>query len=425
MERFGYAYIKCYGELVGKSHKNEKLKKDLPCQDRALCLQGNGVSAAVLSDGCGSSDISQYGSEITTNAVAHLLVDRFDELYQIDFATEQIKFRKCIIDAVVESQIEFIKNNPEIFEAYKARNAEKYRAYCEKSSELSFYVQALNATLLFFAEKDGKYLMGQVGDGILGAVIDDKLKIVLEEKKEGEINGTFYPSNIYDYAQKDEKWYNSSAFQLKKPQNVNINAVILTSDGSDAFFKREGDNFHKRYAGVKPLFSKILNAGSEEAANQILREEYLTRLVEASSAQDDCSVAILLKPSLDIESVEYVVKEYPRPVAEPPVKPADSTVREENGTASQQTAYPEVPSEYYEGIDEGIRTKIFVYARHEALDPAALFKTYRESIVRSINTGGSVDPDEARQCYELLKRADPFLVEDEGRIRRVSDESKK
>lgn len=324
-----YRYKMCYGELQGKSH----IPKNIPCQDKALCLFKNGVSVAVLSDGCGSAVYSHYGSDITTRVTAELLTEKFDELYAYDFnnEVEQNTYRKTIINNVITAQIAFINEHPEMFEKYKEDNIEKYKLYAEKNKEMNFFLKALDATLLFFAEKDGKYLMAIVGDGVVGAVVDDKLKIVLEEKKEGEVNGTYYPSTIYGLANVnglDEneilKRYSHPAFQLRKTDRVKINGVILTTDGCEAFFERVGDNFHKRYTGVTGLFDKIINSETFEDAQKVLAEQYLPRLVQMSPSRDDCGVSILVSPECVIN--ERVIKEYPRPVIEERKVPTNTVV---------------------------------------------------------------------------------------------------
>ena len=337
-------FLMCYGEQVGKSH----LPNNIPCQDKALCSYQNGVYVAALSDGCGSSDLSHYGSDITVKTVVELFIEKFDEIYNTDFRNDQLSIRKLIIDSIINNEIKFISENESIFEESRNKNSEKYQeylkngfkkylskkgvgcdsidSYIEKNkTEFEDYVnnegkfnydlQNLNATLIFAATKDGKYILGQVGDGVLGALVDDKLKIVLEENKTGTKNGTFYPSNIYNFAKEDQLWYCHSSFQLKKPSNAgNINAFILTSDGVEAFFKKINDNFHKSYAGVRPLFQQITKAENLEQANLLLKNDWLPRLVDMSPSRDDCSVAILVKPDFVIS--EYTVKEYPRPTEE-------------------------------------------------------------------------------------------------------------
>ena len=102
----------------------------------------------------------------------------------IDLNKNQLNFRKTIVDTVIEAENKFITENPEQFNDYKDRNIEKYNEYVEHKTENSFFLESLNATLLFFAEKDGRYLMGQIGDGVIGVILDDKTKNRFRRKKE-------------------------------------------------------------------------------------------------------------------------------------------------------------------------------------------------------------------------------------------------
>ncbi len=301
-----------YGEMVGKSH----LPKQIPCQDKALCACENGVSVAVVSDGCGSSDISQYGSDTTTKALCKLFTEKFDEVYD----AEILDTRKIIVDAIVDGLKQFISENIEIFEEYKVTHADKYAEFTQKHTEEAFYLDCLNATALFVAEKDGKYMIGQIGDGVIGAVIGNKLKIIMEEKKEEEVNGTFYPTSLYAFAQKDPRWYGSSRFQLKKPRNAVVQAFILSTDGVDSFFDLRTP-FQKKYtSGVDKLFRGTVEAESFEQGQKILTEGFLPALVEGSRSRDDCGVAVMVRGDYAID--EYVVTQYERPkMEETPVVP--------------------------------------------------------------------------------------------------------
>ncbi len=307
-----YRYRIAFGQLVGKAH----LPKGLPCQDNSICLQKNGVTVAVLSDGCGSSTISQYGSKITVNSIAKLFTDDFDNLYDGDYSKidVQLEKRKRIVDTIINEEINFINENEAIFEEYIEKNNTEYEKHLKSKDRLSFCLAALYSTLLFFAEKDGKYLLGRIGDGVLGAIVDNKLKIVLEEKKEGEVNGTIYPYNIYTFAQGNEMFYCDKNFEFKRPSpNVNISGVILSSDGCSSLFWYKKDYFHKRYSSVvSEIFNDVSQCDDLENANSILIEKYVKDCVENSSNLDDCSLAILVNPNFKIE--EYVIKDIPKPV---------------------------------------------------------------------------------------------------------------
>lgn len=346
-----------YGELAGKSH----LSRKIPCQDRALCRQGNGVTVAVLSDGCGSSPISQYGSQVTTECLCKLFIEEFDAIHSAQILTS----RKMIVDAIVLSLYGFIRSNGEIFSAYKAENIEKYNEFTQKRSEEEFFLDALNATALFAAEKEGEYIIGQIGDGVIGGVVRNRLKIIMEEKKEGEINGTFYPANIYTLALKNPDWYGCAQFQLKKPKNTDVSAFILTSDGVDSFFDLRVP-FQKKYTtGVDKLFRCTVEASSFEESKAILDEQFLPALVNGSRAMDDCSVAVIVRKDYFIGQDGYAVTMYERPKEAAEQSPAEQSPADAKITVSegrtpecaQNVWYGEFGEEYL-GLEQRIRERI-------------------------------------------------------------------
>lgn len=299
-------WIYSYGELVGKSHA----PRQIPCQDKALCAHENGVYVAVVSDGCGSSDISQHGSLVTSQTICDIFTKRFDELYD----EEILSTRKTIVNEIAAALSKFIVDNKPIFDDYKRKSREKYENFVAKRSEEEWALDCLNATLLFVAQKDGKFILGQIGDGIIGAVIDNKIKIVMEEKKDGEVNGTIYPINIFNLAKEDDRWYATSQFQLKKPRNANIQGFILMSDGVDGLIDQRVAFQKKFAAGVGKLIKNTVKAENFEEAQNSLNSELLPRLVEFSKARDDCSLALLIQDDCEIEDDGYVVTHYERPV---------------------------------------------------------------------------------------------------------------
>lgn len=302
-------YLIAYGELVGRSHGTK-----IPCQDKALCLQENGVSVAVLSDGCGSAPLSQYGSDLTVKAVSRYLVDHFDEMVANGFEDKgqaKIPTKKALVEDIVKKELEFVKEHPEIFEEHRKNNMEKYEKTIEHHSEESYWLSLLHATLIFFAEKDGKAILGQIGDGFMGAVIDGKMRLFLEEDKiPGAKNATFYPDNIWEFANtaaEGDQWYLHRSYKMGLVNSSKFNAVMLTSDGVESFFIKT--KYEKRYAKVDILFDRLIECQSFEERQALINEYYLPRLVAGSPSFDDCSIAILVEPSCKI--TEFVPKVYP------------------------------------------------------------------------------------------------------------------
>ena len=305
-----YRYIMAYGELVGRSHGTK-----IPCQDKAICLQEKGVSAAVLSDGCGSAPLSHYGSDLTVKTVARYLIDNFDSLAATGFdekGNASIPTRKALVSEIVNKELEFVKDHPEIFIKHRDENMEKYNSVIKNHSEDAYWLSLLHATLIFYVEKDGKAILGQIGDGFMGAVIDKKMRILLEEDKiPGAKNATFYPDNIYEFAltyPEGDDWYMHRAFKIRLVNSGRISGIMLTSDGVESFFDKSV-KFQKKYAKVDILFRRLQEQETFEGRQEVINQNYLPRLVAGSPSFDDCSIAILVERDCVIE--EYIAKEYP------------------------------------------------------------------------------------------------------------------
>lgn len=310
-----YRYLMAYGERVGRSHGTKT-----PCQDKALCIQRDGVNVAVLSDGCGSAPLSQYGSKLTVEAVGNFLADNFDDLVANGFlenANANLDTRKRLVKQIVDTELNAIENDPEmheVFYKYKEEHMDHFNNYTSRHSEECYWLSLMHATLVFFAEKNGKAIFGQIGDGFLGLLASGKMRIFIEEDKiPGAKNATCYPDNIYEFAltraEKDD-WYFFRSFKMGIASSEHIEGVMLTSDGVDSFFDKSV-RFQMKYAqnAVTGLFNRIQNAESFEERQEIINELYLPKLVAGSSTFDDCSIALLITPDAKIE--ECVAKVYP------------------------------------------------------------------------------------------------------------------
>ncbi len=302
-----YRYVPWFGECKGRKHEI--------CQDKAICVQRNGVSVAVLSDGCSQSDISQIGAELTVKSISDLMVDSFDELYgtgDLIAREDVVAIKRKIVDSLIRRELEYVRSNPDVFRDYeKTHDSEIADRRCNGCQDP--LLAALDATLLFFAEKDNKYMIGRIGDGMVGVVIGGRLKISLEEPKRGDRAGTWYPRNVYEGAARNasdaDKWYHGG-FDLKRFGNKKIEGVILTSDGVDSITTSVGDdNFRRRYTGVKTYFNNV--ACCDDGDRRKLLKEFLSKTREMCIVGDDCSVAMLVERGCKVS--DYDVKEYEKP----------------------------------------------------------------------------------------------------------------
>lgn len=279
-------FLANYGAMAGKSHGSA-----LPCQDCASYLERNGVLAIALSDGCGSSPISQLGSRATVDVLLSLLTESFDEL----IAQKPIDLRKTIIETIHDEMEKTAREHEE--------DVERARGNVDGNP-----LGLLNATALFAATKEDVWIIGRIGDGEVGALIDGKMKIILEEAKSEERNGTVYPLSIASLASGNPDWYASTTFDVIKVKQE-IQAVVLTSDGSDALLDRRKP-FEAKYAkGMATIFETVSALTDFEGRQTFLQDEVLPLLVERSSTRDDCSIAFILEEGCKIRELE--VKNYP------------------------------------------------------------------------------------------------------------------
>lgn len=291
-------------ELIGVKHSSS----NEPCQDHTQCAEKDGVRVIALSDGCGSSGLSHFGAHVTTDVICNLFTERFDDISKMD----QSGVRKIIIDSIGIGLEKYIDENPELFDNFINANPDKYEEFTRRFSREEFLLDSLNATILFVAGKDNLFFIGAVGDGTVGAVIDNKLKIVLEEKKDAEVNGTRYPSTIYSRAKNNPIYYNDSHFQIKRVSNGNFSAFVLLCDGADALLDKRVPFQKKFSSGVDKIFRATVDFKDDpQQARSILQDQLMPMLVRKSSGNDDCSVAVLVREDYIID--EYVVEIYERP----------------------------------------------------------------------------------------------------------------
>lgn len=274
-----------YGEYVGKAH----VSLGLPCQDKALCVYKNGVYVAAVSDGCGSAKNSQMGSAKTVEIVAEQFTARFDEFWTMD---ENV-LRKTLLTEICNGLRAMINENEELF----GKNV--------KGLELCAAMDSLDATALFVAVKGEKVIAGMVGDGIVGAIDDGALRILMEEPKfEGLENATWYPWSVFYLSEAKKDFEINKHFLLRKYYGERFGGFILMSDGVSALIGRKGENKFLT-GGTEKVFKVVAEGDNGEETAKVLREDLLRVLVNYSQSADDCSLAVLVDPDYFILGPVY------------------------------------------------------------------------------------------------------------------------
>ena len=200
--------------VIGKYH----ISSGLPCQDRTLYKEENGVKVMTLADGAGSEKNSHIGSTLVCEEMANLIINNFDEylMYFENQITNPLLHNKymyelstiIINNLVTKLKFEAVRNNLSLKE--------------------------LSSTLLFFAVKGDYYISGHIGDGIIIGLYSDnntkRVKVLSEPENGEQSNITFFVTNS------DAKEH----LRMKAGHLENLNGVLLSSDGAcDVLYKHQ------------------------------------------------------------------------------------------------------------------------------------------------------------------------------------------
>lgn len=237
-------------EACGRSH----YASNTPCQDKTMTKESNGTYCIALADGAGSAKLSHYGAEIVVDSTVKYLTENFDTLIE---NTNGVMVKQEIITHIIK--------NLKV-------NAQEHQ--CE--------LKDLASTLLFVAIKDNRFIIGHIGDGIIGYLKNDNI-LVASKPNNGEfINSTFFVTS-------------SKAIEnmkLLKGDIKDITGFVLMSDGSaDSFYiKREG-----QLADTTKKIIKWTSAIEEEKIHELIKYSFDNLVIK--NTMDDCSIAIIAKSS--------------------------------------------------------------------------------------------------------------------------------
>ncbi|MBB1126715.1 PP2C family serine/threonine-protein phosphatase [Thiospirillum jenense] len=228
---------------------------NIPCQDRVLSMSKNGITVLSLADGAGSAKHSDTGAEIIVNQINRLIIENFHEFYEMNEDNLKVKISSAIF----------------------------YSLFWE-SFERNIPIKHLSSTLLFVAVNESNYLVGHIGDGMIGYMHNENMEVIVD---------------VFSYPAKGE-YYNSTFFttddniqqqlRIYRGSMEKIEGFIIMSDGGDEvlFDKKE-----KKFSpAVRKIFDWLLDYSGEEVQATLLKNmEEKFRL----KTSDDCSVGVLRK----------------------------------------------------------------------------------------------------------------------------------
>lgn len=268
----------CAVRHVGTSH----LSSRVPCQDQADARRfSNGVVAAALSDGAGSSAYSHYGAYLVIQKALELVWVHFSEA----FGSQEAKalFVRRFIAVLQKDLSELADLGINLTGEEREKNSEPSR---EDVLLVPCELKELACTLLLAAVKKGRFLVLHVGDGVVGAEYEicgrSKLA-VLSHPDNGEFaNETCFVTSA-SAADKARLITGTLGGGYKR-----LKGFILMSDGPEAalYDKAKGT----LAPACRKLFGAVRACEREEVQSKL--ETTIESVIQKKTA-DDCSIAII------------------------------------------------------------------------------------------------------------------------------------
>ena len=232
--------------VTGRGH----ISQNLPCQDKVFSLKAKGVQAAALADGAGSAVYSHFGAEIVAEETCRLLTECFEAFYNEDN-----------VGKVGQELLHHLREKLEL-----------------RAEELEGSMRDLASTLLFVAVAKDRYILGHLGDGVIGYM------------KNGDLKVASYPDNG-EFANETTFVTSSDALQalrLMKGELKDIQGFVLMSDGTEAGL------YDKRRKELAPVLRKIMGLMSMVSVADIQRmlQDSMEQVIRQKT-KDDCSLVIV------------------------------------------------------------------------------------------------------------------------------------
>lgn len=225
-------------------------KNGLPCQDKTIALCKNGATCIALADGAGSAPLSHFGAEAAVRVAADEFCRSFEEFY----GAEDSRAVRLRLIGVVREKLE------------------------ELATEHGASIKDFASTLLFVAQKDNRYIAGQLGDGYMAFLRSRETRLVAKPEK-GEFANVTYFTTSPDAEQR---------LKLFKGEVGAIAGFFLMSDGAaESLYQRSNGEF-------APLVGRLVTdtfCKNEKWMCHTLEPFFETHIL--SRTIDDCSIAIL------------------------------------------------------------------------------------------------------------------------------------
>lgn len=262
MPAFVSRWMTVAAAVPGVSHE----KKGESCQDAVHTIRQDGVTVLALADGAGSVRYARQGAECATRCACDWISRSFDALWDMEPAE--------IAVSVVQQALERLQS---------------------LARELSAAPRDLASTLAFVAVKRERYIVGNLGDGVIGCERRGQLDVLCHPRRGEFANQTYFLTS--DFA--------ARCFEIKKGDSRDVTAFSLMSDGAaEAFYQRRDKSLGR---GVQQVSRWLEQYPASQIARQLevnLREQVRAR------TDDDCSLAVLRYLSFPLDALRAKTAAY-------------------------------------------------------------------------------------------------------------------
>lgn len=244
--------IQCAAQ--GRSH----IKSGLPCQDKTYSAVDNDTQVIALADGAGSAKLSHYGAETVTKFICLELTEKFDTYFSDN---DGASVKQQLIEGMLKS-------------------------LSKTANQLECEIIELASTLLFVAIKNNQFIIAHIGDGVVGYLKNDEMKIASQPE-----NGEFVNTTVFTTSKDAIK-----TMKLIKGPLGEIQGFVLMSDGTETslYSKKE-----RKLADVLKKIMQMSTIISVDKVQEQLEQSFENVIVNATT--DDCSIAILVKRNDDFK----------------------------------------------------------------------------------------------------------------------------
>ena len=234
--------------IQGRGH----IKSNIPCQDKTYSIITDTRQVIALADGAGSAILSHYGAEAVTKFICLALSEKFDAYFNDN---DGIAVKQRFIEGILEKLDKTAK-------------------------QLNCEIKELASTLLFVAVDNDRFIIAHIGDGVIGYLKNDELRIASQPE-----NGEFVNTTVFTTS-KDA----ILTMKLIKGALGEIQGFVLMSDGTETSLYNKKE---RQLANVLKKIMQMTTIVSVDKVQEQVKKSFENVIRNATT--DDCSIAMLVK----------------------------------------------------------------------------------------------------------------------------------